>query len=142
MRSRWRTSTFEVLSGGCLCGDVRYQADAAPFHETICHCRSCRMAAGAASVAWCSVPAASLRWTGAAPTTFRSSSEVERSFCGRCGTTLTYRHDHVADEIDVTIATLDAPDTVPPRDHTETSEALVWSAPCDGLPVYRERRGV
>ena len=124
-----------MLNGGCLCGATRYAAKAAPFNATICHCRSCRLAAGAASVAWFSVPAAAFRWTAAAPTLHRSSPPVERSFCATCGTALTYRRDDLT-EIDIATATLDDPEAAPPRDHTQAAERLAWDVPGDGLPVY------
>ena len=36
-----------TLAGGCMCGAVRYEADGAPFHATLCHCVDCRRAGGA-----------------------------------------------------------------------------------------------
>ena len=45
------------------------------------------------SVAWLTVPHASFRFTAGVPTSFRSSAEVTRRFCGTCGTSLTYEHD-------------------------------------------------
>ena len=40
-----------MLSGGCLCGDVRYEAGTGAFHESACHCSMCRRASGALFVA-------------------------------------------------------------------------------------------
>lgn len=129
-----------MLAGGCLCGGVRYQAAAAPFHETTCHCRSCRLAAGAAAVAWFTIPTPALHFIAGEPARYRSSAQVTRGFCGACGTALTYQHDDLPHEIDVTIATLDDPDALAPRDHTQAGEALAWNRPADGLPVYSGRR--
>jgi len=129
-----------MLTGGCYCGDVRYETDGAPFHETICHCPDCRRIAGTPTVAWFSVPAASLRFTAGEPVRFNSSPGVTRSFCGRCGTHLTFQQDDLADEIDITIASLDQPDRVVPRDHTRTRHKLSWDAVCDGLPAYLDTR--
>ena len=61
-----------MLTGGCLCGHVRYEADGAPFHETICHCSMCRRAAGAPMVAWFSVPRAGFRVVAGTPARFAS----------------------------------------------------------------------
>lgn len=129
-----------MLTGGCFCGFVRYAADAAAFHETICHCSDCRRVVGAASVAWFSVKRAALRYTGGEPASFRSSPAVTRRFCGRCGTSLTYESDRHPDEVDVTICSLDDPDALPPKDHTYAARKLGWTQLCDGLPAYKELR--
>jgi hypothetical protein len=124
-----------MLTGGCFCGAVRYEAAAAPFHETICHCADCRRSVGAANVAWFSVPRPRFRFISGTPTVFRSSPAVLRRFCGTCGTTLTYEADAAPGDIDVTTASLDAPDRAPPRDHTRADGRLGWDVICDGLPV-------
>src|SRR5918993_3931867 len=129
-----------MLSGGCYCGKVRYEAAAEPFHETICHCADCRRIVGAASVAWFTVPRAAFRWTAGEPASFRSSAKATRRFCGTCGTSLTYEGETTPGEIDITTATLDDPDAVPPKDHTHTGSSLVWDQICDGLPAYKGAR--
>ncbi|ACA16810.1 glutathione-dependent formaldehyde-activating GFA [Methylobacterium sp. 4-46] len=129
-----------MLTGGCLCGRVRYAADAPAFHETLCHCASCRRAVGAAPVAWFSVARAALRFTGEAPSRYASSPGVVRGFCATCGTSLTYEAEAHAEEIDVTIASLDDPDAAPPRDHTQAAGRPRWTVLADGLPAYPGRR--
>ena len=49
------------LRGGCLCGAVRFTAEAAPLMMASCHCRDCQKATGAAYFPAIAVPAASLR---------------------------------------------------------------------------------
>ncbi|QJE03520.1 GFA family protein [Massilia forsythiae] len=129
-----------VLRGGCACGAVRYEAAAAPFHRTLCHCADCRRAAGAPAVAWFSVPAAALAWVRGAPRRHRSSAAVERAFCGRCGTQLTYRHDDIPGEVDITTCSLDDPEQAAPQDHTFAARRLRWLRVDDGLPVYPATR--
>jgi len=36
-----------MLTGGCFCGAIRYEADGAPFRETNCHCSICHRTTGA-----------------------------------------------------------------------------------------------
>ena len=129
------------LSGGCACGAVRYETDAAPFHRTLCHCVDCRRAAGAPAVAWFSVPAAGLRFVRGAPAVHRSSPQVERGFCGACGTPLTYRNDAYPEEVDVITCSLDDPGAASPQDHTFASQRLPWMRTDDGLPVFPRSRG-
>lgn len=129
-----------TLSGGCACGAVRYEVSAEPFHRTLCHCADCRRAAGAPAVAWFSVHPRDLAFVAGAPTPHRSSPPVERGFCGRCGTQLTYRNDGYPDEVDVTTCSLDDPDAAAPRDHTFVSRRLHWMQVADGLPAYPRTR--
>lgn len=123
-----------VLKGGCFCGQVRYEAGGTPFHETLCHCSDCRRAAGAPTVAWFSVLRKDFRFTAGAPNLYRSSGHAIRRFCPNCGTQLTFEADALPDELDVTIASLDDPDALPPRDHTRAAGRLAWDVIGDGLP--------
>ena len=125
-----------MLTGGCLCGAVRYEAAAQPFHETVCHCADCRRAVGAASVAWLTVPRAALRFVRGTPAAYLSSPGVLRRFCATCGTSLTWESEQTAGEVDVTICSLDDPAAVPPRDHVRTAARVPWDALCDGLPAF------
>jgi hypothetical protein len=129
-----------MLEGGCLCGHVHYEAGGEPFHSTVCHCSMCRRAAGAPMVAWFTVPRAAFRLVAGEPACFASSAGVARTFCPRCGTSLTFESDEFPDEIDVTAASLDDPEAVPPRDHTQTATRLRWVRLADGLPAYPDRR--
>lgn len=129
----------EPFTGGCLCGAVRYRADGEPRHPTLCHCESCRRAAGAPAVAWLTFPSARFAFTNGEPQRFRSSPHVERSFCGRCGTPLTYvRDDHP--EVDVTTGSLDAPERAAPTDQTWVADRLPWWRPEPRWPEFRETR--
>jgi hypothetical protein len=129
-----------MFEGGCYCGAVRYEADGAPFHRTLCHCADCRRVAGAPAVAWFSMARIALRFTVGAPAWFRSSAHVTRGFCAKCGTQLTYAHDTTPDEIDITTCSLDDPLALPPEDHTFVRSRLGWLHTADGLPEYQTTR--
>ncbi len=130
----------EMLNGGCFCGAIRYEAGGTPFHQTNCHCSICRRTTGAPFVAWFSVPRSEFRLIRGAPTRFRSSPKGMRTFCAHCGTQLTFEHDDASNEIDVTTCSLDAPERLPPKDHTRTSSKLAWVKLADGLPRHKEAR--
>jgi len=129
------------LKGRCLCGDIRYRCPGPIAPPTLCHCESCRRAAGAHVVGWLTVPLAAVEFTSGEPLIYQSSASVRRGFCGRCGTPLTYWSAKRRDEIDLTIATLDAPDAIAPVDHVWMSDALAWDRPADGLPKHLHSRG-
>ena len=126
--------------GGCFCGWIRYETDAAPFDETNCHCSICRRTTGAPFVAWFSVPRSQFQFVCGEPTRFSSTAKGTRSFCPRCGTQLTFEHEDFLDEIDVTTCSLDEPERLPPRDHTQTTSKLTWVKLADQLPQYKESR--
>lgn len=128
------------LTGRCLCGDVRYRCSAPLMPATLCHCESCRRAAGAHVVAWLTVRKDSLQFSAGTPVAYDSSPGVRRTFCGRCGTPLSYWSARHPDEIDLTIASLDAPDAVAPIDHVWMSDALSWDRPGDGRPEHPRSR--
>lgn len=39
-----------ILTGGCLCGAVRYQVEGEPLYAGFCYCVDCRKASGAGVV--------------------------------------------------------------------------------------------
>lgn len=91
-------------------------------------------------VAWMTVARTALRWLGAQPREYASSPGVLRGFCAHCGTPLTYFHDSYGDSIDLTVATLDAPDRIAPIDHIWMEDAVSWDRPNDGLPQHLRLR--
>jgi hypothetical protein len=44
------TQANRILTGGCLCGAVRYQAEGEPLYAGFCYCEDCRRASGAGAV--------------------------------------------------------------------------------------------
>lgn len=129
-----------MLTGGCYCGAIRYEGQGEPFHPTLCHCRDCRRVAGAPAVAWFSLRAKDFRFTAGEPARFASSEKGRRTFCRHCGTPLTFQNLDLAEEIDITTASLDNPEQVPPADHTQAAGRLSWLHLADGLPQYPQGR--
>jgi hypothetical protein len=129
-----------ILTGGCFCGNVRYEITGRPFNSTICHCNDCRRAAAAPLVACFSIKRAEFRVTQGTPKSFASSAWGTRSFCPDCGTQLTFLNSESPDEIDVTTCSLDTPESVPPTDHVRTARMLSWIRLADDLPKHKGKR--
>lgn len=124
------------FDGGCLCGAVRYHVSEAPRWGALCHCRSCRKHSGAVVVPFIGVARSALSYTGDAPQSYQSSPGVTRSFCGRCGSPITFATDERPHEIDIFVGTLDAPERFPPQFHVHTAERVAWVVIADGLPQH------
>lgn len=121
--------------GGCFCGAVRYEISAEPKSLVHCHCVDCRRASGASSLAWVIIPTEGFRWLSGEPKTFASSPRVTRTFCGNCGTPLTYRYESSAN-IDVTTASLDDPNPFGPIKEIWVEQRLGWDVLDEELPHF------
>ena len=131
----------EDFEGGCLCQAIRYRANGTPYNLTHCHCPSCRKASGAAFVSWLSFRNNDFTFTRGKPIYFASSAKVLRGFCSQCGTTLTYQLQD-SGEIDVTICSLDNPESVTPEDNTWVEYKLSWIDTANDLPSYEQMRRI
>lgn len=125
-----------AYAGGCLCGAVRYVASGSARNLCYCHCSSCRRAAGSPSVPWGTFERANFRLTRGHLSEYRSSAHVTRGFCAACGTSLTFRNDARATEVDVTLASLDEPALLAPQMHVWVEDKLPWVSIADSLPQY------
>ena len=114
------------LEGGCFCGAIRYAVKAEPLGRGICHCRSCRRIAGAESVGWAVNNVANFEFTRGEPARFESTPGIERTFCPRCGTGLTYQRQSTS--IDITLASLDDPEALPAKNEVWCEERISWNA--------------
>jgi len=126
------------LHGGCLCGDVRFSVRGEALLTALCHCSLCRRAAGAPLVAWAMFPLDAVRFERGKPAAYASSTGVERGFCARCGTTLSFTADFLPGLIDLTIASFDEPERLPPQLHMWERKRVAWLELGDDLPRYAE----
>ena len=133
-------SDGEEHRGGCLCGEIRYAIGTPVSPGALCHCVSCRRASGAPAVAWVTVREEAFRLEKGTPQEYRSSPQVRRGFCSRCGTPLSYRHEAHPGFVDVTVASLDEPAALPPADHIWTEHRITWMEHLDDLPEYPRTR--
>jgi len=134
------TSTNDLFTGGCLCGRIRYRASGRPMTPSHCHCEICRKASGAPFVSWASFLSADFAFTSGMPVRYHSSAIAFRQFCANCGTQLTFQFFKSPESIDVTLASLDQPDAIAPRDHIWTRRQIAWIRLDDGLPRFAESR--
>lgn len=93
-----------AVTGGCLCGAVRYDAALPDRDLCVCWCRQCQRQCGGPLVSLS--PATEWHITGAA--TFRASDYASRGFCAACGSTLYWQGDGAGPSF--TLGSLDHPD--------------------------------
>lgn len=123
------------ITGGCLCGAVRYEARE-PIDSAYCHCRMCQRWAGAPTAAGLGFRTAALRITRGQPKFYKSSPSADRGFCADCGSNLLMRYPDI-DEIWASIGSLDDPEKAPPLRHVGIESQLSWFVLADDLPRIR-----
>ena len=126
-----------IHSGGCLCGQVRWRAAAAPANVRVCHCRSCQRWTGAPFYARAIFLAGDIERTGET-TRWPTSPRVDRLSCARCGTPLFAEPKDPPARLGVALASFDDPRAVRPEVHIWTCEKLDWLAIDDGLPQFEQ----
>lgn len=111
--------------GGCFCGAVRYAFFGAPTYSGNCHCRDCQRAIGAGVVTWIGTKPESFEVTKGEITHCETSPGVQRGFCGRCGTSLTFTGDDWTD-VAITAASLDDPRVAKPESNVYLDHKQPW----------------
>jgi hypothetical protein len=132
----------EPLTGGCLCGGVRFQLDAPPVVASYCHCRRCQRRTGAAYSAQARIAPGSLRITQGEGLvrTYRPPDGFAKMFCEACGSALWSQSPDDPDVISVRLGAFDADPGIRPSWRQFVAYAAPWEVvPDDGLPRYDER---
>jgi len=125
------------ITGGCLCGAVRYEADGPPSDTSYCHCRMCQRHFGNPVGVYASFADDRLRFVKGAPRIYRSSDFGQRGFCAACGTPLTYQYVRKPERISVSVGSLDHPERFAPEVHWGIESQVPWLHIADDLPRRR-----
>ncbi|MDY0917484.1 GFA family protein [Pseudomonas viridiflava] len=124
----------QIHTGGCHCGNLRYQINAPLKDIAHCHCSICRRTSGGTVMTWTSVPLTSFQWLAGSPATYDSGPTCIRYFCGNCGAHTALFTRNSPQEIDVVIATLDHPELAAPSRHIFIENRLPWLHLDEHLP--------
>ncbi|WP_405177063.1 GFA family protein [Nocardia sp. NBC_01377] len=116
-----------MYEGGCLCGRIRFRADAEADWPHLCSCPHCQRLSGGPVMAWVGFPADSFTWTGEAgePRWYNTFATTRRGFCPDCGSTVAAIDDGSAD-IGVTMMSLDDHTALTPVHQSFKDNAVPW----------------
>ena len=130
------------LTGGCLCGGVRFRVDAPLVVATYCHCTRCQRRTGTAASAQARIQPGSLTVTQGEELirTYAPPDGFPKLFCGACGSALWSRSPDDAEIMSVRLGAFDADPGIRPSLRQFVAYAAAWEdIPDDGLPRYDER---
>jgi hypothetical protein len=118
-----------MMKGGCACGAVRYEIDAAPIVSLQCQCRDCQRASGGGHANALAFPDASVRLTGNIKyyeVRGDRGHVVRRGFCPNCGSPITLTTSGNAALRVITAGSLDDPGAFKPQMAFYTRSGHAW----------------
>jgi hypothetical protein len=125
------------ITGGCLCGAVRYSIGAAPITTRTCWCRVCQyIGAGGATVNVC-FPSDALTVNGELReyrSVADSGNPMVRRFCPQCGTHLFTGSTVRPRQVFVRAGSLDDPEVARPAMTGWTASAPSWACFDERIP--------
>lgn len=129
------------LTGGCACGAVRYEIDAAPIFVNNCHCTLCQKQTGSTSVVNLFVESAHLTQMSGELTchVVKSGSGGDHSImrCAACGTALWSVYPRLGQlGVGVRAGTLDDPGAVRPDAAIFVADKMPWVTLPEGIPAF------
>ena len=127
-----------TLTGGCLCGAVRYEITGALMAGRSCHCSRCRKAFSGAGSAYAEVDPATFTWVAGEDklARYESGPGWGLRFCGVCGTTLC--GDAGGSIHGVTLGSVDGDPGVEIEQHLFVGSKAPWDHIGGDAPQYQE----
>jgi hypothetical protein len=132
------------LTGGCLCGGVRFELTEPPREAGYCHCTRCQRRTGTGSSAQARIDGNTFRLL-AGQELVRAwrhpEGGFEKVFCGDCGAQLFSRNPDDARQMSIRMGAFDGDPGVRPSFRTYVAYAAAWEPiPDDGLERIAEGR--
>ena len=133
------------LTGGCLCGGVRYEISAPLVSAGYCHCTRCQRRTGTAAAASAKVAPGSFSVV-AGREHVRAYDPGDggflKSFCVLCGGALYSSHPEHPDVLGVRLGGIDGDPGIRPQYHQRVETAAVWRrCPTTGCRATRAGAG-
>jgi len=129
------SDTTKTITGGCLCGEIRYESQEPPFRGGYCHCRHCQQALGnlfGPSVMFrheaFSFTKGNIKWW--------KGPLANRGFCNECGSPIAFQY-RGSGHITIWVGTLDHPEDFKPEAHWGVESRLPWVNIDSHLPDVR-----
>jgi hypothetical protein len=133
-----------TITGGCLCGAVRYTAEADVTGAGVCHCPDCRKFTGSVFATVVMARQESVTFSGS-PKAFSSvggsGNQVQRHFCPECGSSLAAEPGMRPGMLMLNVGTLDDPAVVQPALEIFRDNALPWVQISGDIPRFAKTRG-
>jgi hypothetical protein len=131
------------LTGGCVCGGVRFEIAEPLLAAGYCHCTRCQRRTGTAASPQARIAPGSLRITAGAELvrSYEPEGGFVKEFCSACGSALWSRSPDDPELVSVRLGVFDGDPGVRPSYRQFVADAAPWEPiPDDRLPRYPELR--
>jgi hypothetical protein len=130
-------------SGGCACGQIRYEFEGNPRQIIACHCTYCQARSGSAFGMGLFLDADAVRITQGEVKIYRRTADSgrpsETGFCPECGTQIYGRPQWRPDTIVLRPGTLDDRSWIEPDVHIWTRSKQTWVMIPEDVPSFEEQ---
>ncbi len=128
-----------AITGGCLCGRVRYEINGRLFNADHCHCSRCRRQHGAAFSTYADFNPGDFKWISGEDLVkvYETSSGAGWCFCSECGSSLAGAEKGRITSI--TLGTVAGDPGIKPESHIFVGSKAQWCEINDDLPKFFER---
>ena len=131
-----------MLTGGCQCGEMRYESASEPLALYVCHCLECRKQSASAFGMSLEVPRDGLRLTRGTPKFWTRASDSGRrircAFCPSCGSRLWHQAEGTPATVTLKAGSLDEAVDFSTAIHIWTSRKLPGLAIPPGATTFPE----
>ena len=135
-----------TITGGCLCGKIRYSVSQPVEKIIACHCTHCQKASGAGASHNTVVPASAFTITVGTPKLFADTPDsgniLNRYFCGDCGTPIYNQRTKTPEMVVIKVGTLDDSNDMKLVMNIWTKSARPWMAIDPASECHAENRPV
>ena len=134
--------TEPSMTGGCLCGGVRFELSEPALSAAYCHCTRCQRRTGTAASPSARIDGRSLRLVEGEELVKawrHPDGGWEKCFCRECGSQLFSRNPDDPEQMGVRMSAFDGDPGVRPSRRQFVAYAAAWEPiPDDGLPRFPE----
>lgn len=129
------------ITGGCLCGQTRYQANGPVLFSLLCYCVDCQKASGTGHVPIMGVARSGFTVNGpavASKSIGGSGRMAVRNFCARCHSLLFGTPEAAPDLVTIYAGSLDDSHLFTPQKAQFTRTRQAWDSVPAGVPAYEK----
>jgi hypothetical protein len=131
-----------MVTGGCYCGEIRFEVTGPQEAAFQCHCRECQYITGGNANIVVVFAETDFRYTKGVATTFARSdleTPVTRHFCSSCGTAIGSRSPSRPNSMIVKVGTLDYPEEYQAKAAIFTCDKQPYHHIPSDIPAFDKR---